>query len=410
MPLKTGGAPAEKRGVSFIERRPEDAERTEVLAPEWEDAVRRAISEPGAIRPVFQPIVDLRRGLVCGYEMLSRFAGPPEGPPDLWFRQAGALGLRVELEAKALEVGLDSRDALPPNCFLTINVNPASLGAPLIEEAWRSHGALHNLVVELTEESRADDERVRFHLAGLRERGAMIAIDDVGSGWSGLQRISHQRPEFIKVDRVLVAGLRHDPANREMVESLGAVAGRLGAWLIAEGIEETEDLETLMRIGVPLGQGFCLARPQRGMVGPELPLSEWIRTNAGRLAPRGEDGRRLWSNLAPLLLDSWEVEAELRLRAEPDVGHLPVVTAEGRPVGLVARASFQRGQARLVPPLCALAGEHPAHLAKRAMARPAESRTDPIVCCDEQGLYLGPISLETLVEALADGLLAGEAG
>jgi EAL domain-containing protein (putative c-di-GMP-specific phosphodiesterase class I) len=396
--------------VAYIDRRPEDAERAHLHpSTDWGATITRAISEPGSIRPAFQPIVDLRRGVVCGYEMLSRFAGPPEVAPNVWFQEAGRLGLRVELEAKALEVGLDSRDALPPGCFLTINVDPAALGEPLIETAWRRAGSLRNLVVELTEDSRADDDRVRFHLAELRERGAMIAIDDVGTGYSGLHRISHQRPEFIKVDRHLVAGLRHDTANREMVESLGAVANRLDSFLIAEGIEETEDLEMLMRIGVPYGQGYCLARPQRGMIGPELPLSEWIRAHATRQVPlHGHEGRRLWTNLAPLLLERWEVDAEIRLRSEPDVAYLPVVTAEGRPVGLVARETFYRGEIRLVPPLCALAGEHPAHLAKRAMARPPESRNDPILCCDEQGLYLGPISLEALVGALADDMLARE--
>lgn len=400
-----------KSDVAYIDRRSGDAEQAGLTpSTDWGEAIRRAISAPGSIRPAFQPVVDLRRGVVCGYEMLSRFAGPPEEAPNVWFQQAGRLGLRVELEAKALEVGLDSRDALPPGCFLTINVDPASLGEPQIEAAWRRAGSLRNLVVELTEDSRADDERIRFHLAKLREQGAMIAIDDVGTGYSGLHRISHQRPEFIKVDRLLVAGLRHDQANREMVESLGAVADRLDSFLIAEGIEETEDLEMLMRIGVPYGQGYCLARPQRGMVGPELPLSEWIRSHATRQVPlHGHDGNRLWTNLAPLLLDQWEVDAEIRLRSEPDVRHLPVVTSEGRPVGLVARETFYRGEIRLVPPLCALAGEHPAHLAKRAIARPPETRNDPILCCDEQGLYLGPIDFKALVEALADDLLAREA-
>ncbi len=396
--------------MAYIDRRPGDAEQAGFdSTTDWGTTIRRAISEPGSIQPAFQPIVDLRRGVVCGYEMLSRFYGPPEVAPNVWFQEAGRLGLRVELEAKALEVGLDSRDALPPGCFLTINVDPAALGEPLIESAWRRAGSLRNLVVELTEDSRADDERVRFHLARLREQGAMIAIDDVGTGYSGLHRISHQRPEFIKVDRLLVAGLRRDQANREMVESLGAVADRLDSFLIAEGIEETEDLETLMRIGVPFGQGYALARPQRGMVGPELPLSEWIRSHATRQVPlHGRETQRLWTNLPPVLLDRWEIDAEVRLRAEPKVAHLPVVTAEGRPVGLVARETFYRGDIRLVPPLCALAGEHPAHLAKRAIARPPESRNDPILCCDEQGLYLGPIAFEALVEALADGLLARE--
>jgi EAL domain-containing protein (putative c-di-GMP-specific phosphodiesterase class I) len=367
------------------------------------------ISEPGALRPVFQPIVDLRRGAVRGYEMLSRFAGPPEESPDVWFRAAAELGLRVELEARALEIGLESWASLPDDCFLTVNVDPVSLGEPRIEEVLRPRRDLRNLVIELTEDSQTDDERLRRQLDGLRERGALVAIDDVGSGYSGLLRIGTQRPEFIKVDRVLVEGLQHDSAKRQTVESLSELASRLDAQLIAEGIEETAELEALMRIGVPLGQGFVLARPSRGMAGPRLPLSDWIEKTAERHAPRADGEVRLWTNLAPLLLESWEVEAELRLRAEPELTHLPVVTAEGRPVGLVARESLARGELRLVPPLCALAGEHPAHLAKRALARPPEFRADPIVCCDEQGLYLGPIAFEILVGALADGLLAREA-
>ncbi len=397
--------------MAYVERRPDaggSGETSRVL--DWDAAVRRVISEPGALRPVFQPIVDLRRGAVRGYEMLSRFAGPPEESPDVWFRAAAELGLRVELEARALEVGLESWASLPNDCFLTVNIDPVSLGEPRIEEVLRPRRDLRNLVIELTEDSQTDDARLRAQLDGLRERGALVAIDDVGSGYSGLLRIGTQRPEFIKVDRVLVEGLQHDSAKRQMVESLGELASRLDAQLIAEGIEETAELEALMRIGVPLGQGFVLARPSRGMAGPTLPLSDWIESTAERHAPRGDGEVRLWTNLAPLLLESWEVEAELRLRAEPGLTHLPVVTAEGRPVGLVARESFSRGELRLVPALCALAGEHPAHLAKRALARPPESRSDPIVCCDEQGLYLGPIDFEALVGALADGLLAREAG
>src|ERR1700761_393159 len=248
----------------FEESGPEETSR--VL--DWDAAVRRVISEPGALRPAFQPIVDLRRGVVCGYEMLSRFAGPPEESPDVWFREAEAMGLRVELEARALEAGLESWATLPTDCFLTVNIDPVSLGEARIEGVWELRPDLHNLVIELTEDSQTDDDLLRFQLRGLRERGALVAIDDVGSGYSGLLRISTQRPEFIKVDRVLVEGLQHEAAKREMIESLGALAQRLGAKLIAEGIEETAELEALMRLGVPLGQGYALGRPSRGMAGP----------------------------------------------------------------------------------------------------------------------------------------------
>jgi EAL domain-containing protein (putative c-di-GMP-specific phosphodiesterase class I) len=391
-------------------RQPQSSRRL-VTAPrdDWPSALERVVSEPGAIRPVFQPIVDLRRGVVCGYEMLARFAGPPERTPDVWFREAARHGRKVELEATMALAGIEARAALPPNCFLTINLDPASLGEPPIQEVLTRPTGLHNLIVELTEHTPAEDESLGLVLAMLRERGAMFAIDDVGSGYSGLARISALRPEFVKIDRALVAGLHREPAAREMVEMLGAVANRIDAWVVAEGIEEQGELEALMAIGVPLGQGYRLARPERAMVGPELPLSAWIRGNGPeRRRWRGSLDERLWSRLPPLTHEDWMREAEARFAADPGLTHLPVVRRDGRPAGLIERGRFLRGEARLEPPLCALAGENPARLAQRALARAAESRLEPVLCCDEQGRYLGPISIETLTEALARRLLAAE--
>jgi EAL domain-containing protein (putative c-di-GMP-specific phosphodiesterase class I) len=378
-------------------------------AVDWEVAIHRVASDPTSLRPVFQPIVDLRRGVVCGYEMLSRFPGPPEAPPNIWFREAESFGLRVELEATALELGLASLATLPANCFLTVNVDPTSLSEPAIRAVWERHSSLSDLVVELTEHTSADEEWLSRQIGELRERGAMVAVDDVGSGYSSLQRVSTQRPQFIKVGRELVAGIHGEPARREMIESLGAMANRLDAWLIAEGIEETSDLDTLMRIGVPLGQGFGLARPEGEMAGPELPLSDWIRANAASLtASRGGGRSRLWAKVEPLLIDTWESEAALRWDREPEVAHLPVVSGDDRPAGVAVRERYEHGDRELAPALCAIAGENSAYLAKRALARPPENRTHPIICCDEQGRYLGPISLESLVEALADDLIALE--
>jgi hypothetical protein len=163
-----------------------------------------------------------------------------------------------------------------------------------------------------------------------------------------------------------------------------------------------------MAIGVPLGQGFVLGRAEAVMVGPEVPLSDWIRASAEVDARAGESRReRLWSPLAPLCPEGWEIEAELRFRAEPAVTHLPVVRDDGRPIGLVSREDFYAGEARLEPPLCVLAGENPARVAQRALARPAADRLAPVLCCDEAGRYLGPITIETLTETLARRLLDG---
>ncbi len=371
-----------------------------VLPPEqWADALLRA-RRPGAVRPVFQPIVDLRRGVVCGYEMLARFVGPPEASPDVWFRRAGEHGMAIELEAKMIKVGLEARESLPDNCFITINLDPASLPDPQVQAALAHHKRLHGVVIELTEHSRADADLILERLAEIRSRGAMIAIDDVGSGYSGLLQIGVLRPEFMKIDRSLIAGLQDDPAKREMVESLGAVANRTDAWIVAEGIEGKPELETLMGLGVPLGQGWALARPEPAMTGPEVELSGYIREHT-RPVDGAEAPPRLWRDLAPLYLDRWKIDVGRRLREDPDTQFLAVTDERGYPVGVISRSRHRGGDGDLVPPLCALDGEDAAALARRAMARPRETRFDPVICCDDTGRYLGPIEIERLVEVLA---------
>ena len=366
---------------------------------QWADALLRA-RRPGAVRPVFQPIVDLRRGIVCGYEMLARFVGPPEASPDVWFRRAGELGMAIELESKMIKVGLEARESLPDNCFLTINVDPASLPDPQVQAALAHHKRLHGVVIELTEHSRADTDEILERLAEIRSRGAMIAIDDVGSGYSGLLQIGVLRPEFMKIDRSLITGIQDDPAKREMIDSLGAVANRTDAWIVAEGIETTAELATLMEIGVPLGQGWALGRPEPAMTGPEVELTTYIREHS---PPDGDAATapRLWRDLAPLYFDRWKIDVGRRLREDPHTDHLPVTDERGRPVGVVSRSRYGAGDGELAVALCALDGEDVAALARRAMARPRQTRFDPVICCDDTGRYLGPIDVERLVEVLA---------
>ncbi len=363
----------------------------------WSAPLHNAVRSPGAVRPVFQPVVDLRSGGVRGYEMLARFVGPPQAPPDAWFAKAADYGLAIELEARMVRIGLEARSALPADCFLAINVDPDSLGDPLIQAAFAQHGRLHGVVIELTEHSRAADGEIEQWLPSLRERGATVAIDDVGSGYSGLQRIATLRPEFVKVDRSLVAGFHTDPARRELIESLGDLAARIDALVIAEGIEQVEELEALLELRVPFGQGFALARPEPGMVGPDVPLSEWLRERSPAADPT-----HLWQELAPLSLEAWEGEAAARLSADSDLQHLPVVDAAGHPVGLLDRARYLEGEGFDPEPLRALPDEGPAQLARRAMAREPRSRFAPLLCCDEQGRYLGIVEVERLVTALAE--------
>src|ERR1700761_8257057 len=124
-----------------------------ITDPSWPGLLDRTWRE-GLIAPVFQPIVDLSRGVVCGFEGLSRIQGPPEaGGPQEWFAAAALHGYAGRLEATALKVLLAARHQLPDICFLTINVSPDSVLAPEVDAVFSHADDLAGIVLEITEQS-----------------------------------------------------------------------------------------------------------------------------------------------------------------------------------------------------------------------------------------------------------------
>ncbi|HEY6877198.1 MAG TPA: EAL domain-containing protein, partial [Polyangiales bacterium] len=232
-----------------------------------ERAVDALVSARQAPSLAFQPIVDLQRQTVVGYEALSRFAGPPHATPDKWFAAAVRIGRSAELEALVIASALQARDQLPPNCFLSINVAPEALLAPHVRALLRRR-PLSRLVFELTEHSVVVDYGVLARAtAEVRDLGGFIAVDDAGAGYASLQHILALRPDFVKLDRALIAGLQLDEAKAALVEMFGGFTSRIDAWLLAEGIEERDELRRLIQLGVPLGQGYLLGRPAPEMRG-----------------------------------------------------------------------------------------------------------------------------------------------
>ena len=98
-------------------------------------------------------------------------------------------------------------------------------------------------------------------LAPLRERGARLAIDDVGAGFANLRHILRLAPDIVKLDLSLTHEIARDPAREALASSLVGFAGDVGASIVAEGISSDEDLVLLRALGVDYGQGFHLARP-----------------------------------------------------------------------------------------------------------------------------------------------------
>ena len=215
---------------------------------------------------VFQPIVDLLDGSISGYEALARFATKPAMAPNRWFEAADRVDLGDRLEALAMAKAFERVGELPPGSRMSVNVSAGHLTSAEVRGVLASFD-LSRVVIELTEyEREIDMDAVTGSLAALRDRGAKIALDDVGSGYSGLERVVRIGPDRIKLDRSLVAGLDRHRSQQAMVAATVSYAHRVGAEIVAEGIETIEELAVLRELGADLGQGYLLARPAESLL------------------------------------------------------------------------------------------------------------------------------------------------
>jgi len=226
----------------------------------------KALLSAKRLRAVFQPIVGVTSGEVLGYEALIRGpAGHELEMPDELFAVAREGDLLLELESLCIETVFSSLPRVARKKRLFVNASARLLTHSVflddrnLAEMGRVHG---DIVLELSEKEVVFNYPAFCEVVGrLRAAGFGFAIDDAGSGYSGLESIVQLRPEYVKVPRTLVAGLDEDRIKREIVGSLAALGERIDAELIAEGIETRGELESLRGLGVPWGQGFLLGRP-----------------------------------------------------------------------------------------------------------------------------------------------------
>jgi EAL domain-containing protein (putative c-di-GMP-specific phosphodiesterase class I)/GGDEF domain-containing protein len=217
------------------------------------------------LRPAFQPLRRLSDGVVLGWEALIRGPqGTPFERPNILFAVALENNMEVELETLCLETifrglprGIGSR-RLFVNASSTLLRHPVFLDQRNLTAINRSH---QDVVIEISEKEMVDYSSFGNILSTVRGAGLKIAIDDAGSGYSGLEAILNLRPDYIKVADSLVRRIENDPIKREIITSLAAIGRRIDATLVAEGIEREEERDALISLGVEYGQGFLLGRP-----------------------------------------------------------------------------------------------------------------------------------------------------
>lgn len=216
----------------------------------------------GELNMVYQPIYDLDKAAVSGFESLARFPATPARPPDRWFDDAHAVGLGVELELLAIERALQILPQLSDGLDIGINASPETILDPRLHAMLSTLDEVGHLVLEITEHAAVERYgEIAARLKPYRDRGLQIAVDDAGAGYASFRHILNLEPDRIKLDMSLTRDIDIDPARRALAAALIHFSADTGSKLVAEGVETAAEVATLIELGVERAQGYFLGRP-----------------------------------------------------------------------------------------------------------------------------------------------------
>ena len=235
-------------------------------------ALRTALAR-GELVVALQPQQDLVSGAVIGVEALARWHHPEHGQvsPADFLPVAESTGLTGALTATILDSALAHchqwQSGSYPDLGVSVNVSPRALaddGFPThVLNALKQHRvAPSRLTLEVTETgSVRRDPRVTTTLHAIADAGVRVCLDDFGTGDASLLELNALPVDEIKIDRLFVAGLPGNRVGEAVCAALAELGRRLGAKVVAEGVETEACKARLIELGCTLGQGFLLSRP-----------------------------------------------------------------------------------------------------------------------------------------------------
>ncbi len=229
---------------------------------------------------VYQPIVDMGSGNICGAEALIRWNHPDLGTvmPDAFVPYLEATGLIGVVDASTIRQACRqvsewlAANVVGPDFALHVNVSAVELGSEQLEEYLgmilaESAMPPKNLVIEITETAPAKSADYPTNAAGIKrisDLGVRIALDDFGSGFSSLSRLAEFPVDLLKIDKSFVSKIGSERENARGENILAAIfdmVRRIGLVAIAEGVETEEHVDQLLKLGCQFGQGFHFAKP-----------------------------------------------------------------------------------------------------------------------------------------------------
>jgi EAL domain-containing protein (putative c-di-GMP-specific phosphodiesterase class I) len=280
---------AKERGRSRVEffdqtMRTEAATRLEVQSALHWAVVRNEL------RAFYQPLIDVRSGAPIGAEALVRWDHPTRG-----LVLPGEFIPLAEEAALIVPIGMAVFDQAGRQCArwqerfgagfgMAVNLSVHHLRHPGLLDHVRSMLGVSGLdpstvCFELTESVLFEDvDRHIRTLLELRALGVRLAIDDFGTGFSSLTYLRRFPVDVVKIDRSFVAGVPTNPSDTAIVRSVVELSHALGLKVVAEGVECSEQLETLRAFGCDVAQGFLFSPPA-----PPAEMGEWLEAAAERM-------------------------------------------------------------------------------------------------------------------------------
>ncbi|NMP20903.1 EAL domain-containing protein [Sulfobacillus harzensis] len=253
---------------------------------------------------VLQPFVSLSSAQILGYELLSRpsIAGV-NLPVEEFFREASEAGLAVPVDRVLIPQMVEFLDDTHPDGPVFVNLHPDSLRHPAIQSHLESR--IGRIVLEVTERAEWVVGEMETFLRGWQNQGGRFALDDFGSGYSGLEKLVSVRPDYVKLDARLVRGADRDRVKQNVIEAVSQLASILSFQLVAEGVEEPGELETCIRLGVSIGQGYYFCPPRPWEERPQISAA------IERVILQQHQRLRGVATPIPAIYDNWEYHAAL---------------------------------------------------------------------------------------------------
>ena len=265
---------AKERGKGQVAVFEQSMHSTALNRLDLEHELRHAVEHDG-LDVYFQPLLDLRDLTVHGFEALVRWNHPERGviAAFSFVPLAEEAGLQPQIDRMVLQNTCARVKELNSGIFAAnpvaahVNLSPNTIREPdfvanLAGDLEKSGLDPEQLVLEITEGVMMHDvEQAASRLRAIKSLGVRLALDDFGTGYSSLSYLRSFPVDVVKIDKIFVDEIEHDPGAAALVQAILSLGLGLTFEVVAEGIETSEQLESLLNLGCRYGQGYLLARP-----------------------------------------------------------------------------------------------------------------------------------------------------